>query len=158
MPATGSRPKPRKPQPRPPPFADARVAQRFADYGDDVRSQLTAVREPIFEVAAETEAVGPLLETLKWNQPAYLPKTPRIGTTVRIDAVKGQPGSAAVYVHCQTSLIDTFRHLYRDRFQFEGNRAVIVSGHSQPQRAALKHCIALALTYHLDRKSRSGRS
>ena len=153
MPATGSQSKSRTSDTRQQPFGDARVAQRFADYPDDVRPQLTALRQLIFDVAAETDAVGPLVETLKWNQPAYLPKIPRIGTTVRIDAVGARPGTYALYVHCQTTLIDTFRHLYRDRFDFEGNRALIFSGRSKPPRKALKHCIALALTYHLDRKA-----
>lgn len=152
MPATGSHTRSRKSAERQPPFSDARVGERFAEYPHDVRERLYELRQLIFDVAANTDTVGPLVETLKWNQPAYLPKTSRIGTTIRIDAVKDQPGVCALYVHCQTTLIATFRHLYRDQFDFDGNRAMIVPRRSKLPRQALRHCIGLALTYHLDRK------
>lgn len=49
---------------RPPPFADAEVEAVFAAYPAGIRVDLLALRQLIFEAAAETEAVGPLVETL----------------------------------------------------------------------------------------------
>ena len=84
----------------------------------------------------------------QFAQPAYLPAKARTGTTVRIDAVKGDPDRYAAYFHCQTTLIDSFRELYPDEFTFEGNRALLFERGGKLPKAALKHCIGLALTYH----------
>ena len=89
-----------------------------------------------------------IVETLKWGQPAYLTARPRTGTTLRIDAVKGSPDRYAMFVNCKTTLMDSYRLLYPDAFHYEGQRAVIFSTGSPPPEAALKHLIALALTYH----------
>jgi len=136
------------------PFSDPAVAKVFAAYPPALRSALLALRTLIFEVAEAQLGKGGLIETLKWGQPAYLPAKPRTGTTVRIDAVKNDPDRYAAYFHCQTTLIDDFRELYRDAFAFEGNRALLFERDHRPPRAALKHCIGLALTYHVQRARR----
>ncbi|NNL73969.1 MAG: hypothetical protein HKP29_11450, partial [Silicimonas sp.] len=73
----------------------------FDTYPVAARTCLMAARAVIFE-AAETAGVGPLRETLKWGQPAYLPEAPRTGTTVRMGLDGGAP---AVLFHCQTTLV-----------------------------------------------------
>ncbi len=135
-------------------FRDARVAAVFQEYPDAVRDRLLALRALIFETAARTEGVGPLVETLKWGQPAYLPERRGTGTTVRIDALKAGPPRYALYVHCQTSLISTFREIYPDRFRYEGNRAIVFAAEDEIAREALAHCIAMALTYHAGGRAR----
>lgn len=131
-----------------PPFGDPAVEAVFAAYPKALRGPLLDLRRLIFAVAARTEGVGALVETLKWRQPAYLTEKPKSGSTIRIDAVRGRDDRYAMYFHCQTALIPTFRELYPDAFAFEGKRALIFStGESVPQDA-LDHCIALALTYH----------
>ena len=132
---------------RPPPFADAEVETAFATYPAGIRADLLALRRLIFEAAADCEAVGPLVETLKWRQPAYLPARPRIGTTVRIDALKD--GHYAIFVHCQTTLVARFRETYPGLFAFDGKRAVILDQGEKLPGAELKHCIQMALTYHV---------
>lgn len=132
------------------PFGDPSVKAAFEGYPRDVRAGLLKLRALILATAAKTDGVGPLVETLKWGQPAYLPLKPKIGTTIRIDALRAQPERYAMFFHCQTSLVATFRELYRDVFAFEGNRAIhFFSGATLP-RAPLQHCIALALTYRLN--------
>ena len=135
-------------------FDDPNVKAVFDAYPADLRADLLRLRELIFDTASETEGVGGLIETLKWGQPAYLPAKPRTGSTIRIDALKDQPDRYAMFFHCQTRLVDTFRELYRDQFVFQGNRALLFS-HGDPIRVdALRHCIALSLTYHLKPKGR----
>lgn len=129
-------------------FSDPAVAEVFAAYRPAPRPSLLALRALIFETAEEQLGKGGLIETLKWAQPAYLPAKARMGTTVRIDAVKGDPDRYAAYFHCQTTLIDRFRDLYPDEFTFEGNRALLFQRGEKLPRPALKHCLALALTYH----------
>jgi len=134
-----------------PAFADSAVAAAFERHPEPIRSRLLALRGLIFESAAATAGVGPLQETLKWGQPAYLTPSTKAGSTIRID----RAGDAiALYCHCQTNLIATFRALYPTHFHYQGNRAVVLEGDSW-RVAALRHCMALALTYHLRKKQRA---
>ncbi len=131
---------------RPPAFADAEVEAVFDAYPPGLRADLLALRRLIFEAAAETAAVGPLVESLKWRQPAYRSTKPNVGTTVRIDAVKGEL-QYAMFVHCRTTLVSRFRETYPALFTFAGNRAVLFTRGEALPRDELKHCIAMALTY-----------
>ena len=58
-----------------------------------------------------------------------------------------------MYFHCQTTLVDTFKEIFRDDFKFEGNRAIVFEKTDQVPVKELRHCISLALTYHLNKKS-----
>ena len=127
--------------------SDPKVAAAFDAYPPALREALLNLRRLILHAAQDAE-VGDVVETLKWGQPAYLPAKPRIGTTVRIDALKGSADRYAVYVNCKTTLLDSYRLLYPEAFAFEGQRALIFSTEAEVPEAALKHCIALALTYH----------
>lgn len=125
-----------------------KVRAVFDAYPARLRGPLLKLREIILKTAAETPGVGKLTETLKWGEPAYLRAQPNIGTTVRINAVKGSADRYAALFHCQTTLLPTFREMYPDAFVFEGNRALIfTAGKAVPVRP-FKHCVALALTYH----------
>ena len=131
------------------PFRDPNVKAVFDDYPAKLRSPLMGLREMILKTAVETDGVGKLVETLKWGEPAYLPAKPGIGTTIRINALKGSADRYAMFVNCQTTLVATFRELYTDIFEFEGKRALILNVGKRLPAKALQHCIALALTYHL---------
>lgn len=131
-------------------WIDAPEVRAFFDgRPQPLRDALLELRRLILTTAAETPGVGPLVETLKWGEPAYRPKAPRTGTTVRINAVKGAPDQYAAYFHCQTTLVESFRLLYPDQFRFEGDRALILPLGATVPEAAFRHCVALALTYHL---------
>lgn len=134
-------------------FGTAAVAAAFAAYPTAMRRKLLALRALVFEVAARTDGVGPLQETLKWGQPSYLTPETGSGTTVRLDRLKNGEGYA-VYFHCQSGLIETFREIYPDTFTFEGKRAIVFGAGDRVPVRALRHCIGLALTHHLRRKRR----
>ena len=97
-----------------------------------------------------TDGVGALEETLKWGQVSYLTTASGSGTTVRIDRDKAS-GQPAIYVNCKTDLLSRYRALYPDAFDYDGNRGVVLG--DAPDRAALQHVIALALTYHANKNS-----
>lgn len=98
--------------------------------------------------AAEELEVGPLTETLKWGQPAYLTERSDAGTTIRLGQPKGKPGHCALFVHCQTTLVAEFRETIADRaIGFEGNRAITFPAAPPLPHEALRRCIAQALTY-----------
>jgi hypothetical protein len=119
----------------------------FGAYPGQVRTKLLALRKLIFDTAKTTSGVGALEETLKWGQPSYLTTESKSGSTVRIDQVKTEAGRYAVYFHCQTDLVETFRELYPD-LRYSGNRSIILDAGEKLPEQALRHCIALALTYH----------
>lgn len=138
-------------------FASDAVAAVFGAYDAPVRERLLRLRGLILDTAANTEGVGALEETLKWGQPSYLTSQSKSGSTIRIDQVRTSPGCIALYVHCQTSLVETFRGLYPDELKYDGKRAILVDPADEIPEAELRHCIALALTYHR-RKARQRQS
>lgn len=133
-------------------FADKKVAALFRAYPPAVRAKLLALRELILDVAARTPGVGPLTETLKWGQPSYLTGATGSGTTVRLDRLKKREGYA-LYFHCQSGLVEQFRGLYGETFRYEGRRALLFEPAERLPVTALRHCIGLALTHHLRKKS-----
>ena len=129
-------------------IADSDVRTVFETYPPALRAALLDLRQLILETAAATPGVGAITEALRWKQPAYLTQASGSGSTIRIDALKGSADRYALYVNCKTTLVESYRHLYPDAFQYEGRRALIFSTGRRPPEDALRHCIALALTYH----------
>jgi hypothetical protein len=129
-------------------FENVAVARVFEAYPPRIRRKLLALRRLIFETAASTEGVGKLEETLKWGGPAYLTSQSRSGSTVRIAPKKANPSAYAVYFHCRTDLVDTFRRLFPTELKFEGNRAIVFDESDAVPTDSLAFCIAAALTYH----------
>ena len=109
---------------------------------------MLALRKLILDTARATEGVGALEEALKWGQVSYLTSESKSGSTIRIDRVKSAEDQVAVYFHCQTNLVETFRELYPE-LSFSGNRAILLDASKKLPEAELRHCVALALTYHL---------
>jgi hypothetical protein len=133
-------------------FSDPAVAAVFAAYPKPVRAKLLALRRLIFETAKQTAGVGRLEETLKWGQPSYLTPETKSGSTIRIDQLKPAAGGYAVYFHCQTDLVETFRELYPSEFSYGGNRSILLDADRDVPEPALRHCVALALTYHRSKR------
>jgi len=114
-----------------------------------MRNKLLFLRKLIFETASEIDGADDIEETLKWGEPSYVTKA---GSTIRMDWKESKPEQYAMYFHCKTKLVDTFRELYQDKFKFEGNRAIIFNKNDEIPVEALKHCISLSLTYHRRKK------
>ncbi len=127
----------------------------FESYPEKVRQRLLFLRQLILETAAETDGVGELNECLKWGQPSYVTGITKSGSTIRIDRIKAEQDQYAMFFHCQTTLVSTFRKMYGDDFVFGGNRSIIFERDEEIPVEKLKTCIALALTYHLDKKKRA---
>ncbi|MGC2781665.1 MAG: DUF1801 domain-containing protein [Bradyrhizobium sp.] len=133
------------------PAAPAAVAAIFATYPQPLCKRLEALRRLILDTARTTTGVGALQETLKWGQPSYLTAESGSGSTIRIDRIRSEPDRYALYVHCQTDLIATFRELYPE-LTYGGNRCIVLDASADLPEEALRHCIALALTYHRTRR------
>lgn len=133
-------------------FSDPAVDAVFNSYPGSIKAKLLGLRRLIFDTAKVTKGVGRLEETLKWGQPSYLTPETKSGSTIRIDRIKATANQYAVYFHCQTDLVATFRERYAGELNFGGNRSIVLDARDKIPEAALRHCLALALTYHLNKR------
>jgi hypothetical protein len=136
------------------PPAEAAVADVFRSYPPLIRSKLVVLRHLIFQTAEVTDGVGPISETLKWGEPAYLTPATKAGSTIRIGWKASAPQQYAMYFNCQTTLVDTFRTLFPE-LDFEGNRAILFDESEDVDLDSLAVCVEAALTYHLRKKTKS---
>ena len=74
-------------------------------------------------------------------------------STLRLGWKKAAPTSYAMYFHCQTNLVESFRLAFPNDFRYEGKRAIVFEQDDVPDTDALSMCIAAALTYHLAKKA-----
>ncbi len=100
----------------------------------------------IYETAEQSPVIGALDESLKWGEPSFTPKKKNIGSSVRLAQ---RDGAVAVMFICTTKLVDRFREIYPDEFNFEGSRALVFNAGETIPEEQLKHCIAMALTNKL---------
>lgn len=131
------------------------VAKTFDGYPPGVRKKLMALRTLIIEVAAQTAGVGPLEESLKWGEPAFVTAASKNGSTIRIAWKKAKPNQYAMYFNCQTTLVDSFKTMFPTTFKFEGNRALVFDEHDDVPVEALRICDEVALTFHSRKRERA---
>jgi hypothetical protein len=130
----------------------ADVDSAFAAFPARVRARLLEIRSLIFETAARIEDVGPLTETLKWGEPAYLTEATGSGSTVRLGWFRSPERNCAVLFNCRTTLIDDFRNQFPDVFTYEKNRAILIDAREPLPETPLSTCLVMALTYHRRRQ------
>lgn len=121
------------------------VKSVFDNYPDPVRENMIALRKLVVDTARDIEEVTALEETLKWREPSYLTK---IGSTLRMDWKAKKPNQYAMYFKCTSRLVDVFKVVFKDRFQYEGSRAIVFQLDDTIPVEELKQCIKAALTYH----------
>lgn len=120
------------------------VAKVFRAYPPAMRTKLMRLRDIVLKTAAKMDGIGGIEETLRWGQPAYVAKG---ASTIRIDAVKDEPGRYAMYFICHTDLIARFREHYPE-LDYGGNRAILFNLRDRIPEDALRHCVSMALSYH----------
>ncbi|SFR55035.1 hypothetical protein [Litoreibacter janthinus] len=123
------------------------VSNVFDALPPETAEVLRATRLKILTQAAAADGVGPLTETLKWGEPAYLTNAPKTGTTIRLGQIGGAP---AMMVPCSTTIIEDARAIFGDLPDLSGKRGLILGGASE----VLYYVIDAALCYHL-RKCRA---
>lgn len=124
---------------------DARVEEVFDNYPQQVKQQMLYLRELVLKTASEIEELHQLDETLKWGEPSYVTK---FGSTLRIDWKVKAPEQYAMYFKCTSKLVPTFKTVFKDKFNFEKNRAIVFKLNEKIPETELILCIAMALTYH----------
>lgn len=126
-------------------IANPEVELVFNKYPDSIQEKMLTLRNLIIETAKETNQITKLEETLKWGEPSYITK---IGSTLRIDWKQKSPNQYALYFQCTSRLVETFKMLFKNRFDFEGKRAIVFGINDEIPMEELKYCIKAALTYH----------
>lgn len=122
-----------------------KVKGKFEDYPDFVRDKMQFLRELVIETAEETEGIKFIEETLKWNEPSFLTKN---GSTLRMDWKAKTPNQYQMYFKCTSRLVETFKKVFGDLFEYEKNRAIIFQIEQEIPLVELKKCIKATLTYH----------
>lgn len=122
-----------------------KVEEIFGNYPDLIRDKMQHLRELVIETAEETEGVTELEETLKWGEPSFITKH---GSTLRMDWKEKTPNQYAMYFQCTSRLVDTFRLVFDQKFQYEGKRAIVFQLNQKIPEMELKECIKATLTYH----------
>ena len=122
---------------------DKVVKDRFDEYPENVRIRLEELRNLVFQIVSELD-LGDVDESLKWGEPSYSVKT---GSPLRMDWKLKSPNNYYLFFNCQTKLVDTFRELYCEELEFQGNRAIVLSLSKPLPETAIKFCLELALTY-----------
>ena len=117
----------------------------FDNYPDQVRNKMLVLRKLVIDTAKDIDCITALEETLKWGEPSYLTKN---GSTIRMDWKSKKPEQYALYFKCTSRLVETFKKLFKNDFEFEGNRAIVFRLEDEIPIKALKNCIKAALTYH----------
>lgn len=124
---------------------DPRVEIVFNNYPEIVRKKMLSLRSLIINTASEINEIENLEESLKWGEPSYLSKH---GSTIRIDWKLETPEVYSMYFKCTSKLVPRFKEVFKDKFKFEKNRAIIFNLDEEIPETELKQCITLALTYH----------
>ena len=125
------------------------VEQSFSGYTNETRATLLRIRALIYEIKQEDPEIGEIQEVLRWGELSYLTEKPKTGSMIRLSRTKS--GEPAVFFHCGTSLVETFRSQYSHIFDFEKNRAMIIRMPIDETVAELTHCLQQALRYKLDK-------
>ncbi|KAA3661553.1 MAG: DUF1801 domain-containing protein [Chloroflexi bacterium] len=128
------------------------VSAVFNSYPQEIRTKLLFLRQLILNTADSFEEVGELEEMLKWGEPSYLTPKTKSGSTIRIAWKKAQAEQYSIYFKCTANLVPAFKEKYPKAFRFGGDRSIDFNLDDEVPVKALKNCIALALTYHLNKK------
>lgn len=120
------------------------IKEKLDAYPIDACNRLIEIRALILEVADE-EALGEITESLKWGEPSF---TAKKGSPIRMDWKPKNPNQISVFFNCKTTLIETFKEIHQDTFQFVDTREIVLPLSQPVPMLELKACLSMALRYH----------
>ena len=132
--------------------APAPLLAHIATWSDTAQETLWRCRT-LYHQCAEENAVGALDETLKWRQPAWRPKRPRTGSTLRMGWQASEPHRLAFFVDCKTDLAARMRDIYPDLAQNDGQRRLAIDLMAPFPDQAITHLAEMTFTYHRAKRS-----
>jgi Domain of unknown function (DU1801) len=128
------------------------VAAVFDSYPQNVKTKLLFLRQLIFDTAALIEGIGEIEETLKWGEPSYLTPKSKSGSTIRVAWKESQKDQYSIFFKCTANLVPAFKDRYPKKFKYGGDRSIDFKLGDKVPKKELKQCIAMALTYHRNKK------
>ena len=134
---------------------NSEVAAVFDSYPQNIKDKLLFLRQLIFDTATSIEGIGEIEETLKWGEPSYLTPKSQSGSTIRIAWKESQKDQYSIFFKCTADLVPAFKDKFPDEFKYGGNRSIDFDLNDKVPIKELKQCIALALTYHRNKKLES---
>ncbi len=124
----------------------------FNAYPRKFKKKLLNLRRLILETSAALDGVGEIEETLKWGEPSYLTPKSKSGSTIRIAWKEAKNDQYSMFFKCTANLVPAFKKRFPNTFKFGGNRSIDFGFNDKIPENELKQCIALALTYHRNKK------
>lgn len=123
------------------------IKNKFSSYPEPAQSHLLFLRQLIFDLAKE-ESLGKIDESLKWGEPSYLVKK---GSAIRMDWKARSPETLSLYFNCQSRLIEIFKEIYPENFNFVGKREIVFQLQELEKKGfpltELKDCLSMAMRY-----------
>lgn len=120
------------------------VRDVIASHPPKAQHKLHELRQLILGAAKDLQ-LNTLEETLRWGEPSYLAKH---GSTVRMDWKAKYPNQVALYFKCTSRLVPTFKIVFPETFQYDGNRALLFGLDDKLPEVEIMQCIRAALRYH----------
>jgi hypothetical protein len=128
----------------------APIRSATADYPKAAQAVFAEIRSMIFEEAGRLNA-GPLEETLKWGEPAYLTSVSKSGSTIRMAWKPSDPDNCNIYLNCNTDLVARITTEFPDVFRTTGARCIHIGLGDDIPDLPLRGALSRALTYHRDK-------
>lgn len=119
-------------------------------YPAELKDKFLYLKSLIYEQATLNPKTGEIEESLKWGQLSYVSKN-RSGTPIRLGIEKKMPGYFGLYVNCSTTVINDAKHIYGDKFQYDGNRGLMFKSDDQLPEKEIRHIIDIILCYHINK-------
>ncbi len=123
--------------------------EKILSYPKEVRPKMQNLRQLVIQTAKEIPEINELEETLRWGEPSFITE---IGSTLRMDWKEKTPKQYQMYFKCTSRLVETFKQVFGDLFEYEKNRAIVFKLDDEIPVAELKKCIEVTLTYHKVKK------
>ena len=120
------------------------MEEHIGTYPAAAQALARRIRELVHTTAKE-EGLGTVREDLKWGEPSF---SVLGGSPFRMDWKERTPEKFYLFFNCRTSLVPTFREVYRDALEFEDNRAIVLKMGTELPEEILRHCFSLAMRYH----------
>ena len=102
----------------------------------------------LFQAVATDIDAGPLTESLKWGQPAWRPRRPRTGSTLRMGWSPAYPTQLSLFVDCKTDLAVRMQSLYPALPGNDGRREIRLDLDTPLPAQAVSHLAAMTFAYH----------
>lgn len=135
-------------------FESKDVHAYFIKQSKQVKEAMLYLRNLIYSVSRHSDLIGEIEETLKWGEPSYINGLPRTGTTLRLAPTGNSEHELGLFVHCQTSLIDSFKEMH-PTLDYQGNRCLLLDINNLPDQTIIEHFVFLAMTYHYQKRQHS---